>query len=82
MPTHQLVNVGVAVTCITAGLFVCLFVCSWFLSRTNLIRNMYSQYKRTGYIWEQYDDVTGAGKVRPYSVMGKVWWLLCGVLRV
>jgi len=24
---------------------------------------MYSQYAKTGYIWEQYDDVTGAGKV-------------------
>ncbi len=33
---------------------------------------MFAQYKKTGYIWEQYDDVTGAGKVRPSNVMGKV----------
>ena len=32
--------------------------------RSNLIRNMYEQYTRTGYIWEQYDDELGSGKVR------------------
>lgn len=30
--------------------------------RTNLIENIFSQYQKTGYIWEQYDDVTGKGK--------------------
>ncbi|GAB4823973.1 hypothetical protein N2152v2_011019 [Parachlorella kessleri] len=30
--------------------------------RWNLLRNLVWQYSRTGYIWEQYDDVTGAGK--------------------
>lgn len=30
--------------------------------RSNLIRNIFEQYQRTGYIWEQYDDITGAGK--------------------
>jgi len=29
----------------------------------NLIRNMHEQYVRTGYIWEQYDDDIGTGKV-------------------
>lgn len=30
--------------------------------RLNLIRNMLREYQRTGFIWEQYDDVTGHGK--------------------
>lgn len=30
--------------------------------RTNLVENIFSQYQKTGYIWEQYDDVTGNGK--------------------
>ena len=30
--------------------------------RENIVRNMYNQYQWTGYIWEQYDDVTGEGK--------------------
>lgn len=32
--------------------------------RSNLIANMHRQYIRTGYIWEQYDDDIGKGKVR------------------
>ncbi|KAM8718824.1 hypothetical protein ACLKA7_001521 [Drosophila subpalustris] len=30
--------------------------------RDNLIKNIFRQYQRTGYIWEQYDDTTGEGK--------------------
>ena len=28
------------------------------------MENMLWQYKQTGYIWEQYDDDYGGGKVR------------------
>jgi mannosyl-oligosaccharide glucosidase len=30
--------------------------------RNNIIINMYEEYQRTGYIWEQYDDRNGQGK--------------------
>lgn len=30
--------------------------------RQNVISNVFNEYKRTGYIWEQYDDKTGRGK--------------------
>lgn len=30
--------------------------------RTNLINNVYRQYVETGYIWEQYNDLTGRGQ--------------------
>lgn len=30
--------------------------------RDNIINNIESEYRRTGYIWEQYDDKTGRGK--------------------
>jgi len=30
--------------------------------RNNLINNMYNEYRRSGFIWEQYDDNTGHGK--------------------
>ena len=30
--------------------------------RQNVIQNMYEQFRNTGYIWENYDDVTGKGK--------------------
>lgn len=29
--------------------------------RDNIINNIFSEYKRTGYIWENYNDKTGAG---------------------
>lgn len=36
--------------------------------RENLISNVISQYRTTGYIWEQYNDVTGAGQgCRPFT---------------
>ncbi|RWS31322.1 mannosyl-oligosaccharide glucosidase-like isoform X1 [Leptotrombidium deliense] len=30
--------------------------------RSNIVNNIYKQYVKTGYIWEQYDDLTGEGK--------------------
>lgn len=30
--------------------------------RRNVIQNIFNQYKRTGYIWENYNDGTGAGQ--------------------
>ncbi|ALC48411.1 CG1597 [Drosophila busckii] len=30
--------------------------------RENLVTNIFRQYQRTGFIWEQYDDTTGEGK--------------------
>ena len=30
--------------------------------RANLIGNVFKQYKRTGYIWEHYNDETGEGE--------------------
>lgn len=30
--------------------------------RANLVNNIFRQYQRSGYIWEQYDDTTGEGK--------------------
>ena len=33
------------------------------MCRKNLIGNIFRQYQQTGYIWEQYDDLSGMGKV-------------------
>ncbi len=30
--------------------------------RDNVVSNIFREFERTGYIWEQYDDRTGAGK--------------------
>lgn len=36
--------------------------------RENLITNVIEQYRKTGYIWEQYNDATGAGQgCRPFT---------------
>lgn len=34
--------------------------------RRNLLQNIVREYERTGYLWEQYDDATGAsGCIQP-----------------
>jgi len=36
--------------------------------RMNVINNIANQYYTTGYVWEQYDDITGEGKgCRPFT---------------
>lgn len=30
--------------------------------RENLVRNLYAQYRKSGYLWEQYNDRTGEGQ--------------------
>ena len=30
--------------------------------RTNLVRNMFAEWQRTGFVWEQYSDVNGKGR--------------------
>lgn len=30
--------------------------------KRNVVNNVVAEYERTGYIWEQYDDITGLGK--------------------
>lgn len=36
--------------------------------RENLIKNMMKEWKRSGFIWEQYNDITGRGqRSRPFT---------------
>lgn len=36
--------------------------------KQNLIKNVYKEYKRTGFVWEQYNDKTGEGQgCRPFT---------------
>ncbi|XP_067000936.1 mannosyl-oligosaccharide glucosidase [Anabrus simplex] len=36
--------------------------------RRNIIKNIFKEYKRTGYIWEQYNDRTGEGQgCKPFT---------------
>ncbi|KAK7571777.1 hypothetical protein V9T40_014249 [Parthenolecanium corni] len=36
--------------------------------RKNVISNVYKEYKRTGYVWEHYNDLTGEGEgARPFT---------------
>ena len=30
--------------------------------RENLVRNVYKEWKRTGFVWEQYDDISGTAQ--------------------
>ncbi len=43
--------------------YYCELAAYLYLPRSNLIRNIFTQYLKTGYLWEQYDDRTGSGKV-------------------
>ncbi len=47
--------------------------------RQNLIDNIYSQYVKTGYIWEQYNDKTGHGQgCRPFTGWSSLVVLMMG----
>lgn len=47
--------------------------------RTALINNIYEQYLKTGFIWEQYDDKTGNGKgCRPFTGWSALVVLMMG----
>lgn len=36
--------------------------------KANVVGNVLTQFRKTGFLWEQYDDVTGEGKgCRPFS---------------
>ncbi|EGD80806.1 alpha-glucosidase 1 [Salpingoeca rosetta] len=49
--------------------------------RGNLINNIFQQYQRTGFIWEQYDDRTGSGKgTHPFTGWSALVVLLMGEL--
>ncbi|CAG2176159.1 unnamed protein product, partial [Oppiella nova] len=30
--------------------------------RNNIIENMFTEYERTGFVWEQYHDMSGTGQ--------------------
>lgn len=47
--------------------------------KTNLLRNLVSQYQRTGYLWEQYDDETGRGqRSHPFTGWTSLMVLMIG----
>lgn len=49
--------------------------------RQNLIKNVISQYKRTGYMWENYGDIHGEGKgSHPFTGWTSLTVLLMGEL--
>ena len=45
----------------------------FFSNRSNLVSNIFKQYKSTGYVWEHYHDKTGAGKVCIMEVCNNVY---------
>ena len=49
--------------------------------RKNIIKNIFENYRRTGYVWENYDDKTGRGKgCHPFTGWSSLVVLMMGEL--
>lgn len=47
--------------------------------RNNIIKNIFENYRKTGYVWENYDDKTGAGKgCHPFTGWSSLVVLMMG----
>lgn len=47
--------------------------------RNNIIKNIFDNYRKTGYVWENYDDKTGAGKgCHPFTGWSSLVVLMMG----
>jgi mannosyl-oligosaccharide glucosidase len=61
-PTHPLPSQGLRHYSATAGPHQAAAASLHEELRSSLVRNLVEQYNSSGYLWEQYDDTTGAGK--------------------
>ena len=49
------------------------------LLRTNIVQTVMSEYVRTGYVWEQYNDKTGKGQgCKPFTGWSALTVLVMG----